>query len=563
MTNTQTLLDSFLHWETTTPNKVWLNQPLGENQWMSTTWAEAGVKARKLASALQSLGLSKNAKIAIVSKNCDAWMISDIAIQMAGYVSVPIFNTMTEDSVRYVLEHAEAECILMGSTENWSAVLSALPDSMPAIVFTGAPDQQLNNGTRTVLPWDKVMSEFSAEKLLELPKPNDLITIVYTSGTTGLPKGVVHTQQSFANISIPLLEGCQSKADSVFFSYLPLAHMAERGAVFVHVLACGGEVFFNESLETFADDLKHARPTWFLAVPRIWTKLQLGVIAKFGNEKLQALMSNPETAEQTGALIRQGFGLDRAEYLATGSAPLSIATHEWFESMGMPLYDVYGMSEGLPATMNLKSARKVGTLGRVIPGGELKLSEQGEILYKMPSCMLGYYKDEEKTKEALVDGWMHTGDKGEIDSEGYLKLTGRLKELYKTSKGKYVAPAPIEGKVARNSNFEMLCLMGEGMPSSVMVAVLSETGMKASRDSLRNELPEFFRNINEQLDAHERMSHVLIAKDSWTIENGLLTHTMKLKRNELEDKYLPVIGKTIADDAFVIFEEEIDLLVEC
>ena len=558
-----TLLDMFYHWERKFPDKVWLNQPLGENQWKSLTWKEAGIQARKIALALKELGLSDNAKVAILSKNCDAWVISDIAIQMAGYISVPIFGTMAKDSIDHVMNHAEVECILVGQADNLDVAIASVPEKMPALAFDVEQYNKFNNGSRQCLLFNSIIEGNEYIKEDRAVKPDDVITIIYTSGTTGLPKGVVHTQSSFLSVGRSVVEGCDTNENTVLFSYLPLAHIAERGVVLIHSLTCGGEVYFNQNLETFLDDLKYARPTWFLAVPRIWTKLQLGIISKIGQDKLNSLMVDPASAEQTRIMVQQGFGLDRAEYLATGSAPLSTAIHEWFENMGMPLNDMYGMTESIPATLNNKANRKVGTLGKAAPGAELKISEEGEILFKTQGCMVGYYKDPEKTSEALVDGWMHSGDKGEIDSEGFLKITGRLKELYKTSKGKYVAPAPIEGKVARNSYFEMLCLMGAGMPSSVMVAVLSETGTQAGSNQLRDELPEFFHKINEQLDAHERMSHVLIVKDLWTIENGLLTHTMKLKRNDLETKYLPIIEKIIDNDNFVAFEDEVELLAEC
>ena len=327
-------------------------------------------------------------------------------------------------------------------------------------------------------------------------------------------------------------------------SYLPLSHVFERFVVELGSMHSGFRLYFAESLDTFVNDLKRAQPTLFLAVPRIWTKFQHGVFEKMPQKKLQKLLRIPVLNRVIKKKILTNLGLQHVKFAGSGSAPLSHDILDWYRGLGLELLEGYGMSENFAYSHMTKPGRaRTGYVGEALPGVEVKISDIGEVLVKSPATMNGYYKDEEKTRETFSeDGFLRTGDKGEIDELGRLKLTGRIKEIFKTSKGKYVAPAPIENRLMSHPDIEMVCVSGANYPQPHCLVMLSEEAQRKTADeAFRKELETSFasllKDVNQAVDPHEQLKFIAVVKDEWNIENDFLTPTMKLKRNVVEDAY--------------------------
>jgi long-chain acyl-CoA synthetase len=321
-------------------------------------------------------------------------------------------------------------------------------------------------------------------------------------------------------------------------SYLPLAHGFERAIVGFMSMYAGCTVGFNENQATFVADMKVVRPTVFQCVPRLWTKFQERVLVGFGGQDgLDALLSDPAKADTTKTSIQAALGLDAGRILLTGSAPTPLPLHAWYDALDMPLCEIYGQSEILAGTCNLPWDRKPGTLGKPTWNTEIRITDAGEILIKAKAVMTEYLHEPKKTADTLIDGWIHTGDKGEIDEDGFLKITGRIKEIFKTTKGKYVAPVPIEGLFVSNSHLDQVCLMGDGLPQTALLVQLSAQGSAADAEVVEEQLRLQVQLVNAGLDSHARIAWVLVAKDEWTSANGLATHTLKIKRSAIEDRY--------------------------
>ncbi|MCY1528272.1 Long-chain-fatty-acid--CoA ligase FadD15 [compost metagenome] len=331
--------------------------------------------------------------------------------------------------------------------------------------------------------------------------------------------------------------------DDRLLSYLPLCHVAERMFVEMASIYAGQTVFFAESLDTFLDDLRRARPTAIFGVPRIWTKFQMGVYAKMPAKKLDRLLGLPIIGRMVGRKVLVGLGLDAVRNALCGAAPVPEALLNWYKRLGLEVLEVYGMTENCGYShLCRKGELKPGWIGRNSPGVEVRISEEGEVQVRSGATMQGYYKDPGKTAETVTDdGYLRTGDKGEEDADGNLRLTGRIKEIFKTSKGKYVAPAPIENRLAVHPRIEQVCVVGDGLPQPMALCVLSEVGRKEAANGARSELEVSLRSlleeVNDTLDKHERLQGLVLVKDVWAVDNGFLTPTLKIKRNMVEDAY--------------------------
>jgi long-subunit acyl-CoA synthetase (AMP-forming) len=528
-------LEMLYHWETNHPNDVYLRQPIN-GKVRNFTWAEVGQEVRQVAAGIKSLALDPGSRICIFSKNCAHWFITDLAIMMAGHVSVPIFATAGGDTINYVLKHADVKLMFVGKLDNIESAVAPIPDDMPTVAF---PYEGI--------PGNSTWAEFTDIAPLS-DNPNrdkdELMTIIYTSGSTGQPKGVMH---SFATINWAA-HSCLNqldcdKSDRVM-SYLPLAHITERVIVELASFYSGMQITFVESLDTFNHDVVNAQPTLFVSVPRLWTKFQMGVLAKMPQKKLSLLLSVPIIKGIVAKKIRTGLGLDSTRLFASGSAPLAPAVIRWFEKLGITISEGWGMTENSAYGTSAVPFRsdKVGTIGKAYDGVDIRISEAGEIQVKAPCVMLGYYLEPEKTSETMTDdGYLRTGDKGEIDSEGFVKITGRLKEIFKTSKGKYVVPAPIEAKIVENTNVEQVCVTGCDLPQPVALMVLSAEANHLSRDELSASLSNTLQQVNATLESHMRLDNFIVLKDEWTIDNALLTPTLKVKRHVLEERFADII----------------------
>ncbi|UFQ95960.1 AMP-binding protein [Pseudomonas wenzhouensis] len=529
-------LELFYEREARHPNKRYMVQPLGGGQLLELSWAEVGEQARRAASWLRSRELPPGSRVAIVSKNCAHWIIADLAIWMAGCVSVPLYPNLTADSMRQVLEHSEATLAFIGKLDDWASMAPGLPPGVATISLPLHPQGRFD------FSWDDLQR---SAPIQDDPKPaaNQLATIIYTSGTTGMPKGVMHNFSNLGFAASNAIKLFGVGEDDRLISYLPLCHVAERMFIELASLYAGHTIFFAESLDTFLADLKRARPTVMFGVPRIWTKFQMGVYSKMPAHKLDRLLRLPIIGRFIGRKVLAGLGLDAIRYALSGAAPVPEALLNWYRRLGMEIQEVYGMTENCGYShVCLPGRFKQGWIGQNNPGVEVRIAEDGEVQVRSGATMQGYYKDPLKTAEALTDdGFLRTGDKGEQDAEGNLRLTGRIKEIFKTSKGKYVAPAPIENRLGEHSRIEQVCVVGDGLPQPIALCVLSDVGRQEaandSRNDLESSLKALLAEVNGRLDQHERLQGLVLVKEVWAVENGFLTPTLKIKRAVIEGTY--------------------------
>ena len=525
-------LDVFYEREARHPRQRFLVQPIGGGQVETLTWADVGHQARCAAHWLRSREWPPGSHIALISKNCAHWIIADLAIWMAGHVSVPLYPNLTAESVNQVLTHSESVLAFIGKLDDWPGMSAGIPAGLTTVSLPLHPPGTFD------FNWDDLQR---SSPIQDDPRPaaEQLATIIYTSGTTGQPKGVMH---SFANLGFATTRGTQLfglNENDRLLSYLPLCHVAERMFVELASIYTGQTVFFAESLDTFLADLKRARPTAMFGVPRIWTKFQMGVYSKIPAKRLDLLLGLPFIGRRIGHKVLAGLGLDALRVALSGAAPVPLTLLRWYQKLGLDVLEVYGMTESCGYShICLPGQYKEGWIGRPCPDVEVRIDESGEVQVRSQANMLGYFKEPQKTAETLTeDGFLRTGDKGEQDAEGRLRLTGRLKEIFKTSKGKYVAPAPIENRLAVHSRIEQVCVVGDGLSAPLGLCVLSAVGREEARAPLHSSLEKLLEEVNAVLDKHERLRRLVVDKDSWAVENGFLTPTLKIKRNIIEDTY--------------------------
>ena len=531
----------FYEWEKKFKDRPLLRQPFG-NKWEEYTWGEVGEMARKLASGLKSLGLRDNAHIGIYSKNCREWVISDLAIVMAGYISVPFFPSLNGDELSHLLDFGDVDALFIGKIETWDKIKDILPEKLPIIKY---PQYDGCSIVSKGEEWDEFIN---SHKPIEDPhKPNlsELWTIIFTSGTTGNSKGVMLKYRSIDGIKSVLSEpdnplGIRHDGNNNFVSYLPLNHIFERVVVEWVCFTYGGSISFVESIDTFGKNLKEIQPHVFAGAPRVWTKLQLGILSKFPQKRLDFLLSIPLLSSILKKLIRKGLGFSRIRQTVSGAAPIQVSLIEWFRKIGIYITNGYGMTENcvICTAVDGQNIEKTGSVGITHKGIDLKIDEEtGEILTKGPVIMSGYYKNKDMSDRTLRNGWLHTGDKGYLDSDGYLYITGRVTDSFKTSKGKFIEPVLLEELLGDINEIEESCVVGRGIAQPLCLIQLSDIGKSISRDKLSNILLERMNSINAKLMNYQKLSTFIIVKDEWTQENGIIGPTQKLKRGEIEDVY--------------------------
>ena len=535
-------LQRLYHWEKTIPDRVAFTQPVGDGQVRDTTWREALDQTRRMAAHLQSLGLPPGARIAMLAKNSLHWMLSDYAIWMAGFVSVPLYPTLAAGTVRQILEHSGSSLLFVGKLDGWLGMKPGIPAGLPCIAHPLAPD----DAKKSYPAWDDIVARTAPLQGDPVRPADELSTIMYTSGTTGAPKGVMHSFGTFGwAIESGLKRVSALDQNSRMLSYLPLSHVAERMLVEHGQLAKGMHVYFADSLATFAADLQRARPTIFFSVPRLWVKFQQGVNAKMPPAKLDRMLKIPILRGIVRKKILTALGLQDCVYAAGGAAPMPPELLRWYGRLGLDLCEGYGMTENAAVShATLPGKPRPGTVGLPYDGVQCRLDPlTSEVQMKAGCLMLGYYKEPELTKQAYTeDGWLKTGDKGALDSEGNLKITGRVKDLFKTGKGKYVAPAPIEDKLVMNPSVEACCVTGANLGQPLALLMLNpESAKKASTPEGHSEieasLAAHLKSINETLDPHEQLDCLVVMTEPWTVDNDLITPTMKVKRNRIEDLF--------------------------
>jgi long-chain acyl-CoA synthetase len=534
-----------------TPARAYLHQPI-QGRWRTYTWAEVVDQSRRMAAALRHLGLVPGDRVAIAGMNTAHWFMADFAAGFGGYVGVGLYPKQAPDAVRYILEHSEAKAVFIGPMPDAESFLGALPANLIriALPYPGVAPQPYS--------WDELCARHEPLAEPVARGPDEPWSLIYTSGTTGNPKGVILTERNLKFTIAGLLRILPAHGDEHFLSYLPLAHAFERGAVESASLYLNAEVWFLEELEKLPQTLAYVRPTRFFGVPLVWTRIQAGILKQLPQHKLDRLLRIPLLSAYVKRKIRKGLGLDRCWFAVSGAAPLPLAVLEWFDRIGIPIYQGYGMTENaIYVSCNLPGANRYGSVGKPYEDSLVRLSPESEIQNKHPGVTPGYFKDPEKTRELFTeDGWLRTGDLGRFDADGYLYITGRVKEIFKTLKGKYVTPAPIESDFAANTDLEQLCLVGAGLFQPVMVVSLSAAGRGKPRAEVERGLLETMERVNAKLEPHEAVAKVLITKDAWTIDNGLMTPTMKVRRAEIEKRYGALVAKAEHDRARKIVWQE-------
>ncbi len=522
-----TIIDKFCEFESSRPDKLFLAEPV-KGIYQTFTWQEAGSETRRMAAALQKMGLGKNDKVAILSKNCAHWIMADLAIAMAGCISVPLYPNVTPEALREIIDHSESKAIFMGKLDNPDELRKGVPDHLIRITFPFYPNKDCLNWNELIAGVDGITGKPSVD-------PMSLCCIVYTSGTTGNPKGVMHTFYAMGFAVDAFLISYPDIKQEIFFSYLPLCHVAERMLVECGTIFTGSTVYFVESMDTFAKNLADTRPTVFLAVPRIWEKIQEGLLKKMPQKKLDTLLSVPVVSWFIKKIIQTKLGLNHARFVFTGASPINPALLIWYARLGLIIQEAYGMTENVALShSNRKGAVKFGTVGQPYQGVEVRLGKDNEVQVKSDASMLGYYKEPALSAECFEDGFLRTGDEGSIDANGYLTITGRIKDQFKTSKGKYIMPAPVESKMLQSPLVAQVCIVGSGMPNAMALCNLSETGKQQNTETLGAALKEIVSTVNKSLEQHEHISKLIVLPDEWTIANGLLTPTLKIKRKMID-----------------------------
>ncbi len=554
-----THLHYFYKWVREKPTATFLRQPVGLN-WQLYTWGQAYDQASRMASALQALGLQKGSTIGLLSKNCAHWILADLAILMGGGICVPFFPNITAVELSKALEKSEVKLLFVGKLDlsQWDRIKDAIPDFIQIIRF---PPYTYSDAVDRGLNWDELVAAHQP-----LPKPyepslEDIWTILFTSGTTGTPKGVVLKYRSphllMKNELTHADVGVLYVSRPVYFSFLPLNHIAERLAIELTCLYLGGEIAFAESVDTFLDNLKAVRPGFFFAVPRIWQRLRLGILERFGERRFRLLMGLPGMRQLLAAIIRRALGLSKAELIITGASQTPDAIKQWFLDLGLYIRDIYAMTENCAGcTVIPRDYNKLGTVGKPLHNVEIRIDpETREIIMRAPWLMDGYYNDPEATARVLRDGWLYTGDTGEIDEEGFVKVTGRVSDAFKTAKGLFVVPTPLEEPFAENPFVEQVCVVGLGLPQPIALICLSLLAQEAASASVENALATTLEKVNATVAPHQRIAKVVLLNEQWSVENALLTPTLKVRRHLIHQRYQPFYETWLASKNTILWHK--------
>ncbi|MDC6389468.1 AMP-dependent synthetase/ligase [Maribacter sp. PR1] len=552
-----------------------------DDKWIATSTQEYIEKANAISRGLLRLGVKANDKIAIISlTNRTEWNIMDIGVLQLGAQTVPIYPTIAEEDYEYVLNHSEAKYCFVSCDEVLTKV-NSIKDKLKHLkgVYSFDALDSCENWQTILDMGEDQSNQKEVDTLKEKVGANDLATLIYTSGTTGRPKGVMLSHDNIVSNVIASEKRVPFEAGASALSFLPVCHIFERMILYLYQY-CSIEIHFAEGLDKISDNLKEVKPNVMTVVPRLLEKVYDAIIAKgsalsgIKNKlffwavsiglKFEPYGANGWWYEQQLKLARklifskwkEGLG-GNLTTMVSGSAALQPRLSRVFGAAGIPVMEGYGLTETSPViSVNQEKGGgwKVGTVGRVIDKVEVKIADDGEILCKGPNVMLGYYKDEEKTNEVLKNGYFHTGDIGEIDADGFLKITDRKKEMFKTSGGKYVAPQLLENRFKQSRFIEQLMVVGEGekMPAALIqpdFAYLHDWATKngitipENSDIIVNPvvLEQYQTEVdlaNEQFAKWEKVKQFRLTPEVWSVEGGHLTPTMKLRRKIIKEKYI-------------------------
>jgi long-chain acyl-CoA synthetase len=554
-----------------------------DGTWRQVSWRQYADEVRQAAKALIALGLEPGQPVAVLGFNRPEWVIFDVAAMAAGGAPAGIYTTSSPDEVAYVLNHSEAPVVLVENEHQWKKIEArrdALTHLRHVVVMKGAPIIE----DKLVMSWDEFMAkaaevdDAALEQRLEALEPGGLATLIYTSGTTGPPKAVMLSHDNLTWTAGQAIPAIGIGPSDRILSYLPLSHIAEQQFTIAAPALSGAQVFYAESIDKLADNLREVRPTIFFAVPRVWEKFQAGISERLAEahgakkaiaERAQQVGKKVNTARGAGepvrrfesvqyglfdrlvySKIREAIGLGDSKFLVTAAAPISKELLEFFAGLGIVIYEVYGQSEDTgPTTISMPGKFKFGSVGPVYPGVEMRIAEDGEILVRGRNVFLGYYKDPEATNATLVDGWLHSGDLGEIDDEGFLWITGRKKDLIITAGGKNVAPKNIEGSIKNHVLVSEAVVVGDRRKYLTCLVTLDAeatarfqaaqgtSGEPTADPALLAEIQAAIDQVNEGLARVEQLKKFTVLPRELSIEGGELTPTLKVKRNKVAENF--------------------------
>jgi long-chain acyl-CoA synthetase len=552
-------------------------------RWQPTTWRMFVDQIRTCARALMALGLPRGGKVTILGFNRPEWVIFDHAAMMAGGVPAGIYTTCSADEVQYIVHHSESVVVLVENADQLAKV-KAKRDQLPKLSYIVMMRGAQATGD-DVLTWDDLLaksesvSEAELDKRIDAIEQADLATLIYTSGTTGPPKGVMLSHQNLAWTSRTLIDMGGAPEGDVSLSYLPLSHIAEQMCTIHMPATMGSTVYFAESIEKVPENLKDARPTVFFGVPRIWEKFHAAMAGKLAEatgakkwlvEQARRVCAQVNAHRDRGepipralelqyrladriviSKIKQAIGFDRARELFSGAAPIAPDVLAFFSSLDLPIHEIYGQSEDSgPTSCNLIGKTRLGTVGPPIPGIEVKIADDGEILVRGPHVFLGYFKEPEATGEALRDGWLCSGDLGAFDADGFLTITGRKKEIIITAGGKNIAPKNIEDAIKELPLVGEAVVIGDRRKYLTALVTLEPTVIgKVTPDQVRSTIQAKIDQVNQQFARVEQIKKFAILERPFGIDTGELTPTMKLKRKVIAQKYAREIEAMYSDDA--------------
>ena len=521
-------------------SELFLTQPLHGivSEW---TWAAAMKEVRQMAAWLQSQNWPPGSRIVILSKNCAWWLMADFAIWMAGHVSVPLFPAASKSTIESLIQHCEPVACFLGQVDSALDFRTGPLSHLPCITFptfSAAPPPDAH-------PWIDIIR--NQQPLSGVPARDalDVATIIYTSGTTGQPKGAMHTFQALTLMgkSVARVLEKQARGNERILSYLPLAHVAERAIVEMNALFSPFEIFFVETQDTFLADLKRSRATMFFSVPRLYARFQEKVFEAVPETRLNRLVALPFVGRLVRKRLLARLGLGQARIAAGGGAATPVELIKWYRTLGLNFIEGYGMTETGITHVPPPGQYRLGYVGSSDSHVATRISREGEVQIKGPMNMLGYFRNPELTRQSMTgDGYFRTGDRGEIDDEGRLRLLGRLREEFKTAKGKYVVPGPIEMLLLSSPLIESAAVFGAGMASPLALVVLAPERRQScalgdERAEVQRQLSALLKHVNEQLEQHEQLRFLAVCMEPWTIENGFLTPTAKIRRAALEQAY--------------------------
>ena len=563
-------------------------------RWVDITWEEYGTAVAETAAGLIELGIEPGDRVAILAGNSPTWHVVDVAILTCGAVSVPIYPTSSASQVAYTIADSGARVVVAGDGEQVAKVLlhrDQLTDLIRIVVIdptTGLDRPDLVTSAEDLRRSDR--SELVEERALSL-RGDDVATLVYTSGTTGPPKGTVITHANITWTIDAVADMVGLHADDRMLSYLPLSHIAERITSHFGMLVAGGQTWFAQTMASVPDDLRACRPTIFMAVPRVWQKLHDSILHELDStpvhlsgvfDRAAHAVSDPGqprwslsgmvtagtlfSIDQTlGRLVRRRLGLDQAWLLVSAAAPIHPELVRWFHGIGLPIAEVYGQTEDCgPATINPPDAIRVGSVGLPIPGLEVAVASDGELLFRGGSVCSGYHGLPDATAELIdADGWLYTGDLGEIDDDGYVWLTGRKKDLIINAAGKNISPSEVESALAMEPLIGQAVVIGEGRRYLTALIALDsdaaaawaahhdsfkEIGDLIHDQALRAEIAVSVARVNRHHAPVEQIKYWRLLPEPLTMEHDELTPTLKVKRHVVCDRHRELIEEMYASN---------------